>query len=235
MSYCVKCGVKLKEAANKCPLCETPVILAVEKTEPAELDVQPSRFDEPLNTFDKDLWLKLISVLTAAPALLTLSIDYFFGNGISWSVYVLFALTLVWVWCVSPFLFQRNIFPLWFAIDAAALIGFLYMIEITSQTGNWFLPLALPLALSFSIMVFSTVKLFRGKIIRQLRKPAILFFQTSLLCLLIEIVVDYYKNNQYQPGWSFLVAIPCIAFAVILLVLQRRQWIVEEIKHWFRI
>lgn len=234
MAYCVNCGVKLKATERKCPLCDTPVMMSENYTAEPDCSGLPSRRDEPVSSFDKDLWIKLISVITAAPALLTFAFDYLMGNGIDWSLYFLYALGLVWVWCVTPFLFKRNIFPLWFAIDTAALIAFLFLVELTSGTGNWALPLAMPIALMVAAIIYILVSTFRRKIVRQLQKPALVFLLTAALCLFIEVFVDLYRINFYQPGWSVLVSIPFIAFAVILLILQRRQWIVEELRHWFR-
>jgi ABC-type xylose transport system permease subunit len=210
------------------------VLLPVNSPEEPDCSGFPSRRDEPADVFDKDLWIKLISVITAAPALLTVTIDYLMGNGIDWSLYILYVLGLVWVWCSSPFLFKRNIFPLWFAIDAAALIGFLFLVEWTSGTGNWAMPLAIPIAVMVAAIIFTLVSTFRRKIVRQLQKPALIFLLVAVLCLFIEVFADLYRANQYRPGWSVLVAIPCLTFAVILLILQRRQWIVEELRHWLR-
>jgi len=234
MAYCVNCGVKLKADLKKCPLCDTDVIPPVSPPEESDCSGFPPQKHEPTASFDKDLWIKLISVITAAPALLTFAIDYLMGNGIDWSLYIIYALGLVWVWCASPFLFKRNIFPLWFAIDAAALIAFLFLVERTSKTGNWALPLAMPIALMVAASVFILVSTFRSKLVRQLQKPALIFILIAVLCPLIEVFVDLYRAQQYRPGWSVLVAIPCLAFAAILLILQRRQWIVDELRHWFR-
>jgi len=234
MAYCVNCGVKLKGNPRKCPLCETPVLLPVNHHEEPDCSGFPSRRDEPVAAFDKDLWIKLISVITAAPAILTFAIDYLMGNGIDWSLYIIYALGLVWVWCASPFLFKRNIFPLWFAIDTFALIAFLFLVERTSNTGNWALSLAMPIALMVAVIVFTLVSTFQNKLVRQLQKPALVFILAAVLCLSIEVFVDLYRIQLYRPGWSVLVAIPCLAFAVILLILQRRQWIVNELRHWFR-
>ena len=235
MPYCVNCGVKLKDNPQACPLCGTLVVLPGESAQPSDCGGFPTRRENPNREFDRDLWLKLITVVTAAPALLMVSIDYLVGNGIDWSFYILFALALVWVWCVSPFLFKRNRFTLWLTIDTIVLIFFMSLVERTSKTGEWALPLATPIALTVSAIVFTLVNTFRRKIVRQLQKPALLFLMLALLCLIIELAVDFYRAGSYRPGWSILVAIPLIAFAVILLILQRRQWIVEELRHWFRI
>lgn len=235
MPYCINCGVKLKDQEKKCPLCETPVVYSNIISGVSECEGIPSKRQETPSAFDKDLWIKLISVIVAAPVLFTIAIDYLLGNGITWSLYILFSLLLVWVWCVSPFLFKRNIFYLWFSMDVVALLSFFFCIERLSQTGRWFFPLAFPLTIALAIMISLIVLLFRKKLLRQLQKPALLFFLAAAMCLVIEAGVDVCKTSRYQPGWSILAAIPCVAFAVILLILQKRQWIVEELRHWFRV
>jgi hypothetical protein len=235
MPYCVNCGVKLNNNPKACPLCGTPVFLPTQSGQPSDCAGFPTRRDDPDREFDRDLWLKLVSVVTAAPALLMVFIDYLAGNGIDWSLYILFSLVLVWVWCASPFFFKRNRFTFWLVIDALALILFMFMVERTSHTGNWALPLATPITLAVSAIVFTLVNTFRRKLVRQLQKPALIFVMAALLCMIIELAVDLYRAGIYRPGWSILTAIPLIAFAAILLILQRRQWIVEELRHWFRI
>lgn len=235
MAYCVNCGVKLKNDPKACPLCGTAVIMPNQPTQLSDCGGFPTRRENTEREFDRDLWVKLITVVTAAPALLMTAIDYLVGNGIDWSLYILFALALVWVWCVSPFLFKRNRFTLWLVIDTLALILFMFMVESTSKTGNWALPLATPITLAVSAVVFTLANSFRSKTVRQLQKPALLFLLLALLSLVIEFTVDIYRAGIYRPGWSILATIPLMAFAVILLILQRRQWIVEELRHWFRV
>lgn len=233
MPYCIQCGVQLKDIAKQCPLCGTAVVTSSRAD--LERNENPPARDILEPDFDKDLWVKLVSIITVAPALLTAVIDYFLGNGIDWSIYVMSALGLVWVWCVSPFAFRRNIFPLWFAIDTAALAAFLLLVQHLSKTGPWFYPLALPLTLCVAALIFTIVTLFKRRIIHQLQKPAVIFLFTAILCLLIELIVDIFGKRRYWPEWSILVAIPLMTIAIILLILQKRPWIVEELRHWFRV
>ena len=234
MPYCVNCGVKLSPEIRNCPLCGVEVLLPGRPESPVFPESRPLAEQTPPESFDKHLWLNLISVILAAPAAITLIIDWAFSGEISWSRYVVASLIVVWVWCISPFLFSRNIVPLWVTLDASALLAFLYYVERISSKQVWFLGLALPIILGFMFLLLALILLIRRKILRQLHKAAALFFAVGVYSLFLEFFIDRYIDNIYHPGWSLLVFVACSAFALIAIVLQRRNYIVEEIKYWLR-
>lgn len=234
MPYCVNCGVKLSPQIKNCPLCGVEVLHPGQPVPPVFPASQPLREQIPQDTFDKHLWINLISVILVAPAAITVVIDWIFGGEISWSRYVAASLIVVWVWCVSPFLFSRNIVPLWITLDAAALLGFLYYVERISSLKSWFLGLALPITIGLTSLLLALIFLIRRNILRQLHKAAALFFAVGTFSLFLEFFIDRYVDNQYHPGWSLLIFISCTAFTLIAIVLQRRKYIVEEIKFWLR-
>jgi len=156
------------------------------------------------------------------------------GRGISWSPYVIGSLVVVWIWCVGPFIWSRNKPLFWLSLDSVTLIGFLYFIERLSPEPGWFLDIALPICLTVSIILLVLVYLFRRRILRQLYKAAGLLISACLLSLVLEFFIDRYLFSSWQPGWSLLVTVGCAALSIVAIVLQRRQWIVEEIRFWLR-
>jgi len=50
---------------------------------------------------------------------------------------------------------------------------------------------------------------------------------------------SFSRRSADADSWviklSLLVLIPSITFALIAVVLQRRRWIVDELKFWFRV
>ena len=235
MAYCVNCGVELQKGIKKCPLCNTEIINPAEphpSPEERRSKIPHEPFEE---TFDRSLWIKLVSIILAAPALISVTIDGIFGNNLDWSLYVTISLAIVWVWSITPFIFRKKIITRWVLFDALAFFGFLYLIEKISGTEGWFIPLALPIAVSFFVLVIFIIVLIDKKTIKDLQIPAVLLLSTGIFCVLVNGIISHHVLQVIKLDWSLLVMISCSAFAGIGFVLQQRPWVVEEIKNWFRV
>jgi len=235
MPYCVQCGVELDPDAQSCPLCSTHVISLESERMKSENKNQMLPSHQPPSNFDRHLWLQLVSVGLAAPVLICLLIDFLFDGNIGWAWYVAAGFGLVWAWSIFPFLRERNIAPLWIALDGAALLLFLYFIEKLSGKTMWFLPLALPIALAFIILLEVFVILIQKRVLKELHILSTFLLGIACYCLIIDGFVSEYIANDGGLDWSLIVVVACIAFAVVLAILQRRRWIVEELKYWFRV
>jgi hypothetical protein len=233
MPYCVNCGVELSCRAKQCPLCNVEVMLPVQVLEASAENTLPQQRDILEDAFDKNLWIQVISVLMAIPTLLSVVIDTVSGDGLTWSLYVVASLGAVWVWCVSPFLYRRNVVALWIAIDAVALLGLLYLTDFLSPSPGWFVPLALPITVSVSALVLAIVALTRRKILRELHIVAAALLAVGALCIIIESTVDLYLT-YLKLQWSLLVVVSCIPLALIAAMLQRRTAVVEGMRFWLR-
>jgi hypothetical protein len=233
MPYCVSCGVELNWRAKRCPLCNIEVVLPAGLVESSTENSLPQQRDVLESAFDKNLWIQVVSVLMAIPILLSLVIDAVLGEGLTWSVYVIASLSAVWVWCVSPFLYRRNIVALWIAIDALALLGLLYLTDFLSPFSGWFLPVALPITLCVAGLTLLVVELVRRRILRELHVVASILVAVGLLCMVVESAVDLYRAT-FRLQWSLLVLVICIPLAVIAAMLQRRRSVVEGMKFWLR-
>lgn len=235
MSYCVNCGVKLNKNVAHCPLCSVEVINPAYPLDHDALKKNSLQKETVDESFDKNLWIKLISIILVAPVLISITINYVFGNALTWSLYVAGSLGIAWVWLVSPFLYQRNFAPRWITIDALALLGFFYLIEYLSTSHGWFFPLALPITLAFTVLLLALVILIRQKVLRELHIAASLFTAIGLFCVFLNGVISLYAMQIFRLDWSLLVLISCIAFSLIAIALQRRRWIVDELKFWLRV
>lgn len=234
MPYCVNCGVELSATAERCPLCDTEVMLPPHLRKPDSGAALPLQRDVVPNTFDKTLWIQVVTALMVIPALLSVVINAAFGDGLTWSPYVLASLAAVWVWCVSPFLYRRNVVPLWIAIDEAALLGLLYVVNALPPDSNWFVPLAVPITLSLALLTLLIVTLARRRFLRELHIVAATLIAVSVLCIVVEGAVDRYITGTIRLQWSLLVAATCVPLAAVATIVQRRRAIVEGMKFWFR-
>jgi hypothetical protein len=234
MPYCASCGVELKSGATRCPLCGVRVVLPPSLRGAAADSTPPKQRDVAETAFDKSLWIQVVTVLMAIPALVCVVVNVAFGEGLTWSLYVIAILGAVWVWCVSPFLYRRNVVPLWIALDAVALLGLLYLVASLSRAGNWFLPVALPVTLGLVVVVLLVITLARRGVLRELHVVAAALAAIGVFCMIVEGAVDLYLTGAPKLQWSLLVLASCAPLAVIAALLQRRRAVVEGMKAWFR-
>ena len=234
MPYCVRCGVELADGAASCPLCGVEVVLPKTLRKPASGSPRPQLRDVVATEFDRKLWIQVVSALMAIPALGCVVIDAVSGDGLTWSLYVVASLTAVWICSVSPFLYRRNVVPLWITIDAAALLGLLYVINALPPASDWFQPLALPIVLTLFLLVLLIIGFSRRGILRELHKATAASIALAAFCIAIESAVDLYLTDAVRLDWSLIVLVLCVPLAVIAEILQRRRGIVEGMKAWLR-
>lgn len=234
MAYCVNCGVHLNDRVILCPLCQTEVINPRSQPINHSLPRPMLQTEEPGKGFDRNLWIKLMSITLVTPAIISVIIDWIFQRPLSWSLYVTASLMLAWTWSISPFFFRQNRLLKWIPIGMITLLGFLFSIEQFSNSQGWFITIGLPITVSFFVIFAILTILINQKVLRELRIPSAILIAVGLFCVCINASISLYKNQTIRLDWSLIVCTTCIAFGLIGLVLQQRPWIVEEIKYWFR-
>ncbi len=156
--YCVKCGVKLQNGAESCPLCGTPVLIDLPREE-AERKTYSELYPKEKD-HTKFLALGLITVLMAAAALCVLIVCLELYGTASWSGYVMLALALAWIVLVLPFWFERWMPFIFLPVDIAAICGFLLYVCLKTG-GKWFLSFAFPVTMITGAFVLAAVVFFR--------------------------------------------------------------------------
>lgn len=155
--YCVKCGVRLAEGVERCPLCRTPVW----NPEPPK-EVQRT-FSDRYPTPPKSARYPVLAFLTLLLAAVCLSVFIVcmrvYGR-VAWSGYVMLGCALVYFSVIFPFWFERRhpmIFvPLFFVLTC----GYLLYICLYNH-GHWFLSFAFPLVMLLGAFVTGGVAVFR--------------------------------------------------------------------------
>ena len=168
--YCVKCGVRLPEGTENCPLCQTPV------WNPERIEPRPSfsdRYPAPLKSRRYPI-LAFLTALLAAVSLSALIFCLTKLHGVYWSGYVMLGCALVYFAAIFPFWFEKRE-PLIFVPVGFLLLGG-YLLYICLYTGGrWFLSFALPITLLVAALSTLSVALFRlGKRARLLKTGSLL-------------------------------------------------------------
>ena len=230
MAYCVHCGVKLQEGAQKCPLCGTPVF------DPAASPVHtpprnyPTRTPEQRLTYSKVYLMRLFSLLLLLPGALCLLIDFLRTGGISWSVYPAVALGLIWVSAFFPLLLRHRSLLVDFVLDTVVLSVYLWLVEKLSRSGVWFFPNDLPALLFMSAQIILIWFLFTHGRLNKLTTLAASLIAVGLECMFIEALCALRFLGTVAFSWAYYVLAPCLFIGLLLFFINGNRSIREEFR-----
>lgn len=231
MSYCVHCGVELDETAQKCPLCGTPVVDPLARRPEMTEEFFPTRPAEVAPVSRKAMALLLSSMLLSV-ALCCILLNFFLRHSIPWSLYVVGAALMFWVWIVFPLLARRA--PLWLklALDVAAIGLYVWLISLALHGEIWFWGLAIPL-----LACSALASAFLGWLMRSghSRLTTLMMFLAAggVYCVLVEICCDLFLHRCISLSWSLVALACCVGLCIPLLVVRRVPSLREEVRRRF--
>lgn len=230
MSYCVNCGVELGRSEKKCPLCGVAAVNPAGGPDGDDFGAFPARRDTFESAFDRELWIRVVSVILAVPALICFLSNMLFHSDSFWSLYVAGGLAVGWTFCVSPFLFKRYFPLLWIVANTLVTLGYLYLIEFLSGSHGWFLPLALPIVLGVAVLSLVLIVLIWKGVLKELYTAAAVFMAVGLLSLLVELSIDLYLIGSPHLVWSWFALVSCVAMAGVMVLIERKLIDKERLK-----
>ena len=148
--YCANCGVKLADTEKRCPLCGTEAYHPhIERPEVAPLFPQDY---VPKRELSKATIHIIIFTLFLIPIFVTLYCDHYLNHRITWSAYVVFALTIVYIVTILPSWFKKATPAIFVPLDFLLVTLFLHYVNYATN-GDWFLTLAFPLVTYLGLIV----------------------------------------------------------------------------------
>ena len=225
MSYCVNCGVKLKESEKVCPLCNTKVINPNNlKTEfiPAY-----SQNIERTKKVNKKYLCFLITIILMGATIITVLCNLIFTGNITWSIYVV-ASILFLNSKLSFVLFKNKFFPLF--IDLLTTETLIYVIAYLNNGLHWFYYLVCPFIFIIWIYIILCIFVLSKKKYNLLRRFSVAFSFISVILLIIESCIDMYKYEKITINWSIYAILPIIIIGTILFLISYNRKLIEEIK-----
>jgi uncharacterized membrane protein len=218
MRTCSTCGVEIEEAVDRCPLCGTRLqegmpSLPAEGKERHEPEV-------PESSVRRWLW-EVVSLLALTAAGILFAIDLANGFDVSWALYPLSAITFLWI-CATSVIALAKRPPALCAALTAAVIAFLFVLELLTKGRPWFLQLALPL-----VVLAIVVSIGAWAVVSRLRLALLPAIAVAVLSCGLAVVGIEYLLNRYLPldrvvSWS-LVSLACsISLFLALLLIDKR-------------
>ncbi|QNL43591.1 zinc ribbon domain-containing protein [Oscillibacter hominis] len=228
MPYCVNCGVEMNPGAQACPLCQTPA-WHPEQDEPSYFPTTPAQ----VTPASKRALAALLSSMLGSVSLCCGLLNLVLKPGHPWSLYVIGAALMLWVWFVLPLLSRR--LPIFFRLsaDVAAVGVYVYLISLGTDGQEWFFHLALPILGILCADVFLLSFLLQGHRRSMLSSMALTIAAIGLFVLGLEFCIDRYLHSLWHPTWSLVVAVACIALIVPLRIVRRVPSLREEARRRF--
>ncbi len=233
MSYCVHCGVELEPAASRCPLCGTPV---VDPGAPGAEDLStffPTRPAQVSPVSKKELAILLSSMLLSVSVCCGL-LNLILKPGTAWSLFVLGAAVMLWVWVVFPLLARWA--PMWLrlTLDVGAVGIYVWLIALAVDGKTWFWGLAVPILVCNAVAVCIFGLLIRKKH-SMLSTLTMLLAVVGAFCLSVELCCDRYFHRGIDLGWSLVVFACCVGLCVPLIVIRRVPSLRAEVRRRFHL
>ena len=231
MSYCVHCGVRLADAENACPLCGTPVVdpsrIEGAGAEPMFVEKWEAKAGRKVN------WrfaVNLVFLVLASPFLVTLIVGLCVPADLSWTVYVLAALLVLWIVAVLPLIVRLKKPYVYLLIDAGAALAMLAIVAAFTHGWRWFLILGLPLtALALGVALMMTFVIRRSRVTVG-AKVGWCFIIMAVEIILVGIDVGLFRGTSVLPLWSWVSALPCAVFGVVLVLLGSSVTVSEWVR-----
>ena len=234
MSYCVNCGVELHPTCGICPLCHTPV---VNPRQPVDTQADPPFPRQkgavpPVNRRELAL---LLTVLLASVGVCCGILNVFLAAAGLWSLYIIGAVAMLWIWLVLPLVFRSLPLALRLFLDVCAVGIYVLLISLELDGLDWFFGLAVPILLLLAALLLGLSYLLRGGRRSILSSITLIIGAVGIFLLGIEFFVDRWLNGGWQPGWSLVTSAVCLSLIFPLIIIRRVPGLREEARRRFHL
>lgn len=234
MSYCVNCGVELDRTATTCPLCHTIVTNPNQPVDIGSPKPFPTQRREVPFVIKWELALLLTAMFLSVGVCCGI-LNLFLQQERLWSLYVIGAVVMLWIWFVPPLLMRGMHLCLRLLLDVAAVGIYVYLISVDLNGREWFLHLALPIVLLGGAVMLLLGLLLEGGKRSILSRVTLVIGSVGVFLAGMEFFIDRYLTGTWGPGWSIVVLAACVALVIPLLVVRRVPTLREEARRRFHL
>jgi len=229
MSYCVNCGVELDATHAGCPLCNTPVYnpnQPIDRSSPTPYPVEPGKAEEVVNkefTVLMTIVFATISVVCGMLNLLVLDMT-------RWSLYIIGALAVAWVFMIPVFLRDKLPAPICLALNGVAVALYVGMISLLHPGHGWYIGIALPI-ICVATMLMEVFYLFTIRMKTSLLSRAVVMMLIiAAVTVTVEVLIGLHFHGRIILTWSAVVLLCCVAVDVILITISLHKGLRSELR-----
>lgn len=234
MSYCVHCGVELDATAAFCPLCHTKVLDSGRPVDTESPKPFPTERGE-VPPIPKGAVAAVITAMLACVAVGCGLLNLFLKPGRAWSLYVIGATIMLWLWIVLPLLFRKIPLLLRSVINVAAVALYVYLMSVELNGWNWYIGLAVPIILwggALWLLLALMLRVYRRSVISA---AAIIIGSLGVFLVGVEFFIDRWLTGKVDLSWSLVVLTICIGMVIPLIIIRRVPALREEARRRFHL
>ncbi|MBQ6595256.1 MAG: hypothetical protein IJH78_06350 [Clostridia bacterium] len=203
--YCVRCGVRLQDGVDSCPLCGTPVW---DPERPRREHSYPDRYPGEQKESRLPFAVAMTVICVMAIAVILAVCLKLYGR-LNWGGYAIGGIALFYVVAVLPAWFRRP--PIEVFVPAGHAAAALYVLFICLRTGgNWFLSFAFPVIL-ISCLLFTAVVC----LLKHVRGGRLFILGGALLALGgATVLIEFFEHISFGVPMFLWSLYSLIGFAV---------------------
>jgi hypothetical protein len=165
-------------------------------------------------------FIKVITIDIYSTVLFLISLDLYSGGFLSWSIYPVASLLLIWVYFLLAYLFGRrnSIFIVIIGYISTGL--YLYLIEQATKS-TWFFELGMPILSLLGVLTLLVLILKR--FFNGIGLLGLIFSALSFFCIGVEVFINRFVYKNVSLFWSLIVAGVFIPVSIFLFFIQSNE------------
>ncbi len=204
--YCVKCGVRLQDGVNACPLCQTPVWNPDQAEEQIGYpDQYPHAHKE--SNIPAAVALTVLCV-TAIAVVLTVCLKLY--GTLRWGGYAIGGIALFYVIAVLPSWFRQPRGEIFLPVDHAAAALFVLYVCLKTD-GHWFMSFAFPVILASCLLSTALICL-----LKYVRGGRLFIFGGLLLGVgAFTVLIEFFEHLSFGTSMFLWSLYPLTVFGAV--------------------
>ncbi|GAB1457013.1 MAG: DUF6320 domain-containing protein [Spirochaetia bacterium] len=240
MPYCSRCGVEVVEGSETCPLCETPIQRLDETARREEQAAYPQHIIDPEGAYQlskaerRRIAVELLSLAAFLASAALILVDMLYDSNLGWSRYAVASVVLGWMVSVAPLvLYDQPKAAL--ALDGAAIVAFLLVMDWFDGTLSWSVSIGVPIALVSLAAIAGTAAVIARRSIKGLNVLGIGAIGLAAYLVALEAIIRLALGSSVRPYWSIVASLALVPVAVFLFFLHGRVLRGANLRKIFRL
>ncbi|MGE5406369.1 MAG: DUF6320 domain-containing protein [Methanosarcina sp.] len=219
MTLCVNCGVDLEGKMDVCPLCGMdPVNVKSKKADSFVYRAESGPINKSENR--KYLW-ELCGIFAFSAIAVCTIVNLIVSRELRWSLITDVVVSAAWL-ILTIFLYTRRKALISAALLVLTILSALFFIDLIPRGNHWFVPVGLPITMAFVFSVAAIMILYRTVKFKGLNIVSFFFIVLSVLCILIEIILDRFLSGHVNLRWSLIASVSILPVALIIFYFHYR-------------